>query len=166
MLIKMIVKDAHRQWEEEYKTPADVSNMSEEQQAEEATAIAEEVIQNFNDNPRPFEIPRTLVDAIIMDLTTQPDCHRWVKTSDVVQVADHIGMHETHVCNLCGHTGKQYQMDGPIIVDGSESLYPDDDEDEEISESQLRDRAEIARLREDNKLLTDFVDSVNQDLGG
>jgi hypothetical protein len=164
MLIRMIVKDAARGYDEKYASPDDVSNMSEDQQAEEAWRIAEEVIQNFNDTLRPHELARTLQSATILDLTTQPECHRWEKTSVVIQAADHIGMHETHYCPLCNNTGKQYQIQGPIIVDGSQDDDEGDDEGDEMSETELRLMAKVAQLEIDNKLLTDFVDSVNTKL--
>lgn len=149
MLIKMVVKDAHRQFTEEYASPSDVSNMSEEQQDEEAAAIAEEVIQNFNDSLRPFETKRTLVSSQILNLTTQPICHRWEKTS-VVVAQDHIGIHETYICNLCGNTGKEYQMNGPIVMDGQEDAENDDETDAE----------KIERLEADNKMMSDFIDGI------
>lgn len=81
----------------------------------EATTIAQDVIDWFNQTLRPGELPRHLVRVELFGDETRRE-HSWVKTS-LMTKSDGLRLWDEMKCSHCGLTGRRQTLGGGVRPD-------------------------------------------------
>jgi hypothetical protein len=99
---KLIVENDRDRWEEEY-----------DEQVPDPRTWAIDTIKRFNGSLHPRELPRRLIDVIVIG---ESRVHKWGK-SNLVTVMGRGVCYDTYRCEICGITGKRFGLDGDIKRD-------------------------------------------------
>ena len=98
------VNDEENTWFEEY----DEDTIDPEQ-------WGKDIIEYFNDDLRPGEVARKLLEVIVLDKDSV-EKHTWSKTN-LVTIMKGSMPYDTQKCSLCGITGKRYGLSDTVKLD-------------------------------------------------
>ncbi len=107
MFVKVKGSDDSTAWDEEYRRDED-----------DAQAIAQGIIDNWNRTLRPHEKARELVRVELISDKADPIAHQWEK-QNTITIKDSLGLYDVYKCQRCKITGKRFGLSQDIKLDSA-----------------------------------------------